>query len=98
MEKIQKYKKGAFEKYLDNVIMESDYRQYTKQYDSRLIELERHIRALSGISDAQKVRQGVDTTKETIDKLERRVVIELIDKIEVGVDGSLTIYYKFEAP
>ncbi len=98
MEKIQKYKKGAFEKYLDNVIIESDYRQYTKQYDSQIVELERHIRALSGISDAKETREGVDVTKEIVDKLERRVIIELIDKIEVGVDGTLTIYYKFRNP
>lgn len=98
MEKIQKYKKGAFEKYLDNVIMESDYRQYIEQYDNRLIELGRHIRALSSISDAEGARQGVDVTEESLDKLERRVVIELIDKIEVGVDGSLTVYYKFGNP
>lgn len=98
MEKIQKYKKGAFEKYLDNVIIESDYRQYTKQYDSQIVELERHIRALSGISDAKETREGADVTKEIVDKLERRVIIELIDKIEVGVDGTLTIYYKFRNP
>lgn len=94
MEKIQKYKKGAFEKYLDNVIMEVEYRQYMEQYDRQLMELEHHMRALSEISDGG--RQDVMT--ETMDKLDRRVILELIDKIEVAVDGTLTIYYKFHHP
>ena len=34
----------------------------------------------------------------SIEKLTRDVVLELIDKIEVGKDGSITIYYKFQNP
>lgn len=98
MEKIQKYKKGAFEKYLDNVIIESDYKRYMEQYDSRILELQHHMRALSSISDTEEQPQGREVTIENIDKLDRRVVIELIDKIEVEGDGTLTVYYKFRKP
>lgn len=98
MEKIQKYKKGAFEKYLDNVIMESEYKQYMEQYDSRIMELERHILALTEMNSKEGTRQGAVVMGETIDKLDRGVIIELIDKIEVGADGALTVYYKFRKP
>lgn len=113
MDKIQKYKKGAFEKYLDNVIMESDYRQYIAEYDRRIAELKRHIWALSNADDtdgrqseehvpamALQDSAWIENFKNyiNIDKLDRRTVVELIDKIEVGTDGELTIYYKFRNP
>ncbi len=103
VDKIEKYKKGAFEKYLDNVIIETDFRQYMKQYENQLIELERHIRALSEPDDAEfpgAMLQDSACADEVmnyinIDKLDRYMIVELIDRIEVGRDGELTIYYKF---
>lgn len=98
MDKIQKYKKGAFEKYLDNVIMESDYKQYIAQYDRQIRELERHFRALSERKDSGHI--PVEQTDDAVnfDKLDRRMIVELIDRIEVAKDGGLTIYYKFRNP
>ena len=103
LEKVKKYKKGAFEKYLDNVIMEADYKQYAAQYDRRIQELERHILALSGEGQMGDARQGTERAEGleehiNLDKLDRRMVAELIDRIEVGADGELTIYYKFRNP
>lgn len=117
MDKIRKYKKGAFEKYLDNVIMESDYKQYASQYDRQIMELEHHIMVLSnmemgrvsvshtgiqseGNGSGQPESIWMDNFRNyiNIDKLDRRVVIELIDKIEIGRDGEMTIYYKFRNP
>lgn len=104
-DKIQKYKKGAFEKYLDNVIMESDFRKFSAQYDSQIAVLEHQIRLLSEkgtvnasdvrADDAKWIAQFIDHIQ--VEQLDRRVVVELIDRIEVGADGELTIYYKFGA-
>lgn len=103
MERIEKYKKGAFEKYLDNVIMEADFKQYMEQYDNQIMELKRHIRALSAIDAAnlpgammqETAYMGDVKNYINIDKLDRCIIIELIDRIEVGREGELTIYYKF---
>lgn len=94
LDKIQKYKKGAFEKYLDNVIMESDYRQFTAQYDSQIAALEEHMRLLSEAEHETDARIDINEMVR-MEKLDRRIVIELIERIEVGKDGELTIYYKF---
>lgn len=103
MEKIEKYKKGAFEKYLDNVIMETDFKQYMEQYDNQLMELKCHIGTLSK-ADAANLPGGITPESACmgdgknyikIDKLDRCMIIELIDRIEVGENGELTIYYKF---
>ncbi len=103
LEKVQKYKKGAFEKYLDNVIMEADYKQYAAQYDGQIQELERHILALSGEGLRKDAKQGTECAdgfegRINLEKLDRRIVSELIDRIEVGADGELTVYYKFRNP
>lgn len=101
MDKIEKYKKGAFEKYLDNVIMETDFRRYIEQYDSQLMELKSHLRALSEINAAkgamlqESTRMGDVKNYVNVDTLDRYMIVELIDRIEVGRDGELTIYYKF---
>lgn len=94
LDKIQKYKKGAFEKYLDNVIMESDYRRFTAQYDSQIAELESHMRLLSEAGHETDARIDINEMVH-MEKLDRRIVIELIERIEVGKDGEITIYYKF---
>lgn len=119
MDKAQKYKKGAFEKYLDNVIMETDYKQYIAQYERQILELEHHIQVLSETKNTEYISmectnpltmEASETNLQNvawmenfknyinIDKLDRRTVIELIDKIEVAKDGGLTIYYKFRNP
>lgn len=92
--KLQKYKKGAFEKYLDNAIMESDYRQFTAQYDSQIAALEQHMRLLSEIEFRMDRRTDLNDIIH-MEKLDRRIVVELIERIEAGKDGELTIYYKF---
>ena len=103
MEKIEKYKKGTFEKYLDNVIMEADFKKYMEQYDNQIMELQRHLRALTNADAANLPKAKIQEAARisgvnnliTIDKLDRGMVIELIDRIEVGRDGELTICYKF---
>ena len=88
---------------LDNVIIETDFRQYMKQYENQLIELERHIHALSEPDAAEfpgAMLQDSACADEVMnyinmDKLDRYMIVELIDRIEVGRDGELTIYYKF---
>ncbi len=94
IQKLQKYKKGAFEKYLDNVIMESDYRQFTAQYDSQIASLEQHMRLLSEEGHRTDSQIGFHDIIH-MEKPGRRMVAELIERIEVGKDGELTIYYKF---
>lgn len=101
IDKLQKYKKRTFEKYLDNVIMEADYRQYTAQYESEITELERHIAMQAELENTESACDDLETwindfkNHINVEKLDRRIVAELIDRIEVGTDGELTIYYKF---
>lgn len=105
IEKLQGYKKGTLETYLDDIIIESDYRQYVSEYNHQIEVLQHQIHALADTKEIDTARQTqyekwLDTFKDYInlDKLERRVIVELIDKIEVAENGELTIYYKFCNP
>lgn len=105
IEKLQRFKKGALEKFLDKVIIEADYNQYIADYDNEIKDLRLHMECLSDAKEMKEVLQSeylnwINAFKNyiNIDRLDRRVVVELINKIEVYMDGAITIHYKFRNP
>lgn len=98
----QQYKKKTYHNYLDEIIDQETYFAYIKEYDLELQnlqgKLEKHRQQLQEADHArEKTNQWCEQFIDyiNIDGLERTVVCELIEKIEVQEDGKLCIYYKF---
>ncbi|MDD3362796.1 MAG: recombinase family protein [Hespellia sp.] len=103
--KIAVYKKKAFESMVEGVISREEFENYTKEYDDNISILELQINNLKEYSNVQshvmeQYDEWVSAFKHyiDIDKLDRDVVLHLINRIEVDDDGSITIYYKFSNP
>lgn len=105
VEKIKRYKKKTYDSYLEDLITKEDYITYTEDYDSQIAVLNQQKEELYTQMDVQQELEAqYDEWVEEftnyigIKKLTREVVLELIEKIEVNHDGSITIYYRFRNP
>ncbi len=104
-EKIEKYKKGAFENQQDGLIPMNDYIAYLKDYNARQKDIQLEIQALQQQREkAEALNAQHDEWEDAfknyidIDKLDRNIVVELIDHIDVHENGVIEIHYKFENP
>lgn len=105
MDKIEKFKKKTYESYMEDLISIKEYRQYISEFESEIQELQE---LQSQIDSKTNLRQELNSQYDewveafkdyiNIKELTRDVVLELIDKIEVNKEGSITIYYKFQNP
>lgn len=104
-EKIEKYKKGAFENQQDGLISMNDYIAYVNDYNAKQKDIQMEIQALQ---QQKEKAESLDTQHDEwedafknyidIDKLDRNIVVELIDHIDVRENGVIEIYYKFKNP
>ena len=104
-EKIEKYKKGAFENQQDGLISMNDYIAYVNDYNAKQKDIQVEIQALQ---QQKEKAESLDTQHDEwedafknyidIDKLDRNIVVELIDHIDVRENGVIEIYYKFKNP
>ena len=104
-EKIEKYKKGAFENQQDGLISMNDYIAYVNDYNAKQKDIQAEIQALQ---QQKEKAESLDTQHDEwedafknyidIDKLDRNIVVELIDHIDVRENGVIEIYYKFKNP
>ncbi len=105
MDKIEKFKRKTYESYMEDLISIKEYKQYVSEFESEIRELQELQSQINGKTDLQQelntqYDEWVEAFKNYINikELTRDVVLELIDKIEVADDGSITIYYKFQNP
>ncbi len=105
IDKIKTFKKKTYDSYMDDLISREDYVKYISDYEEELKELKKQKETINSRYDLQEeldnqYDEWANAFKDyiSIEKLTRDVVLELIDKIEVGKDGSITIYYKFQNP
>lgn len=102
---VERYKLKAFEDYADGIILQSDFLNYTKNYndkvaelDTRLIRLNEKIQ-ISNQSQNQSEEWNVNFKEYiNINELNRSMVVHMIDWIRVLKDGSVGIKYKFYNP
>ena len=105
MEKVEKLKRKTYDSYMEDLISKEEYIKYRSDYDNEIRELRRQQHVMNdkiNFGQERAVRSD-GWTKDfknymNIKKLTRDVALELIDKIEVSSDGSLTIYYRFQNP
>lgn len=105
LEKIKKFKKKTYDNYMEDLISKEEYIKYVSEYDAEIKELQNQESALSEKADLQQELdhrhdEWVEAFKDhmNVKTLTRDMVLELIEKIEVQEDGSITIYYKFQNP
>lgn len=105
LKKIESFKKKTYESYMEDMISREDYVRYVSDYENEAIRLQQQQSDIQNKSDLkQELNDQYDEWAEAfknyigIKKLTREIVLELVDKIEVNKDGSITIYYKFRNP
>lgn len=104
-QKIEKYKKGAFENQQDGLISKNDYLEYVKDYNKQQEEIKLEIETLQQQKEkAESLETQHDEWEDAfkdyinIDKLDRNIVLGLIERIDVHEDGLIEIHYKFNNP
>ncbi len=105
LKKIENFKKKTYESYMEDMISREDYVRYVSDYENEAKQLKEQQSEIQGKSNLkQELNDQYDEWVEAfknyigIKKLTREVVLELIDKIEVNKDRSITIFYKFRNP
>lgn len=99
------YKKKTYQSYLDEIISKEEYLSYAKEYETDIQDRKEKLKHLKEqLAEQNKLGEDYDEWIKkfknyiNIDELTREVVLELIEKIEVDADGSISIFYKFRNP
>ncbi len=105
MERKENYKKKTYRNYMDDLISRDEYISYVREFESEIGNLKDKMENLKKQLEEQdrlgfEYREWMERFKNYIDvdELTREMVLELIERIEVNEDGSISIYYKFRNP
>lgn len=103
IEKIDKYLKKSYEDYIEELLDKTEYlvlkNQYNVEKQDILNQIDEIDETLDHSTEAQIVRdEWVEKFKNymDVDELTRDMVVELIDKIEIGEDRNIHIFFKFQ--
>lgn len=100
--KITRYKQAIYQDWKDGEISRSDYLHMKDDYEEQAKALTQVLAKLQG--EKAKLEQGADTENpfltsfrqnQTIDKLTRNILIELVDHIKVYEGGHISIVFRF---
>lgn len=104
LESVKNYIDKIYKDYLDDIISRDEYIRYRNNYNSEQTELQTQINVLTAhITKDEHDSASQDSWLErfknyiNIDELDRTVVIELIDRIEISQDGQIHIAFRFKA-
>lgn len=100
--RIEKFLKKAYEDYAEEILNKSEYLELKAQYNLEKKNFLAQIQEIEDVIHHKKTIQEqhslwVERFKNYIDvdKLTRDMIIEMIDKIEIGKDGQIYIFFKF---
>ncbi|MDR2023850.1 MAG: recombinase family protein [Hungatella sp.] len=103
VETFQRYKMKLHEDYVDGILSREDYAAFGKRYDNKIREAESAIllleqeidRLVAGNSEEQ---QWISYFKEheNISELNRKLAVELIDRITIYEQQKIHIQFKFQ--
>jgi len=101
MESIKSLKKKALTKFLDDLISKEDYDDFISSKDAELKKLllrQEELKTVMSMTvdtaDLVKVQQVIDDALAFND-ITREVISRFIERIEVGEDGKVRLYYRF---
>lgn len=104
IEKLEWYKLSAHENFADKIITLDEFNSHTARYNAKIRAIEESL-----LKRQQEIEQIIENTAQTnqwiesfrlhrnIDKLTRKIVISLIDKVYVYENGKIDIRYKYTA-
>ncbi len=100
--KIMRYKQSIYQDWKDGEITHSDYRHMSEDYEQQIVALGEVLKNLH--AEREELQNGITAESpclvvfkkfETIDKLTREVLIELVDQIKVHENGNISVKFKF---
>lgn len=101
----EEYKKKTYQNYMDEIISKEEYVSYVRGFEDEIGNQQERVKYLKEqLSEQSKLASEYDEWGEKfknyidIDELTREVILELIEKIEVNEDSSISIFYKFRNP
>lgn len=102
---IDNYKKKSYENFIDGILTKDEFLQYKEDYTKQEEDVAGQINALKEQIENKKLinnkyNSWIDNFIKYIDieKLDRNVIVELVDWIKVTKDGHIDINFKFENP
>ena len=104
IEKYQRRKLRLHEDYADGVISREDYRAFGKRYEDKIQEaeeavfkLEQEIDRLANGNSGEQQWIAYFKEHQNIDRLNRKLAVELIDRVFVYTGQRIRIEFKFQA-
>ncbi len=104
LEKTARFQQKNYQNFMEGLVSKEEYIAYRAQCEK---EQERLCRQQSAAEQALRQKQETEEAETAWDEtfidyiripsLTRDVALEMIDRIEVGEDGGITVYYKFKA-
>ncbi len=103
LEKYKRYKRQAYENYMDHVLSKEEYKEYSADYDMQMSEIVQYIADLEKKIEDQsnKGMKYVDWLNQfkdylNVEQLTREMVLELVEKIVIDQDYNIDIYFNFK--
>lgn len=104
LEKFQRYKLTSYEHFVDKEITKEEYQNHVKRYNAKIEKAEKLI--LNRKQEIQDIVSNKTITNlwiehfkqyQNIEKLTRKVVVSLIEKIYVYENGKININFRHQA-
>lgn len=103
--RIDKYLKKAYENFVEQILDRDEFLELKNQYNKEKQELLKQIQEIDNIifdkkSSQKEHNQWIKRFKNymDVDELTREMVLELIERIEIGNNKDVCIYFKFANP
>lgn len=103
--RIDKYLKKAYENFVEQILDRDEFLELKNQYNKEKQELLKQIQEIDNIifdkkSSQKEHNQWIKRFKNymDVDELTREMVLELIERIEIGSNKDVHIYFKFANP
>ena len=100
--KITRYKQSLYQDWKDGEITQQEYREMKADYERQVAELSDLLARLT--AERKELASGVDQQHtalvafakyQNIEKLTRKILIELVDHIKVYENGNISVKFKF---
>lgn len=103
LEKYRRYKAKSHEDYMDGIISQEDFASFNRRYDDKIHDVEEAV--LRQEQELEKLAKGDGDGQKwiayfkkygTIQELDRKLAVELIDRIYVYEGQKIRIEFKFQ--
>ena len=103
LEKYRRYKAKSHEDYMDGIISQEDFTSFNRRYDDKIHDVEEAV--LRQEQELEKLAKGDGDGQKwiayfkkygTIQELDRKLAVELIDRIYVHEGQKIRIEFKFQ--